>query len=116
MNKRLLPVLLLFALTGCVDGLGIGSACETEMQKVRRQHGPPDRQVMNQRSAIWEYYRPGGNLIYEFSWGSAGEPCRVVGPVSGTLLDDRPLLLQLEGGMDAGRGADRRHLRRGDTR
>jgi hypothetical protein len=107
MYKRLLPAILLILLSGCVDGIGIGVACEAEMQRVRRQHGAPDQQARGLRSEIWLYGRPPSGFYFEFSWGSAGEPCQVVGPVSQSLLDDRELLLNSDATGDAKDAGDR---------
>jgi hypothetical protein len=116
MYSRLLLLLLLLVLPGCLDGLGIGSACESEMQDVRRRHGAPDQQARGVRSEIWLYGRSPGGFYYEFSWGSAGEPCQVVGPISQSLLPDRDLLLDAGAPAEPRPGEDRPSIRGGETR
>ncbi|CAN5797868.1 hypothetical protein BH23GEM6_BH23GEM6_02390 [soil metagenome] len=84
--RRLISTILLAAPLGCVDALGIRSACESEMQQVRRQHGPPDQRARGLRSEIWLYGSSSGGFYYEFSWSAAGEPCQVVGPLTQSRL------------------------------
>lgn len=114
MIKRLFPAILLIVLPGCVDGLGIGAACESEMQQVRRRHGAPDQQARGMRSEIWLYGQPPSGFYYEFSWGSAGEPCQVVGPVSQSLLGDGELLLSTAHSGDAATVEHRSNFRGGE--
>jgi hypothetical protein len=93
MPKLLLLAVLMLLLPGCVDGLGIGTACETEMQSVRRTHGAPDQRERGLRSEIWFYGRGPGGFYYEFSWGAAGDPCQVIGPVNQSRLEGREMIL-----------------------
>ncbi len=116
MNRRLFPLLLLMVLPGCLDGLGIGGACESEMQEVRRRHGAPDQQARGLRSEIWLYGRAPNGFYYEFNWGSAGEPCQVVGPINQSLLEDREMLLEAGAPVERPVVGDRPSIRGGETR
>jgi len=86
------PLMLLMVLSGCVDALGIGSGCESEMQEVRRQHGPPDQRARGMRSEIWLYGSSSTGFYYEFSWGAVGEPCEVLGPLSQSRFPDSEVI------------------------
>jgi hypothetical protein len=92
MLKLLLLAILILPLPGCLDGLGIGAACESEMQSVRRAHGAPDQRERGLRSEIWLYGRGPGGFYYEFSWGAAGDPCQVIGPVNQSRIDNREMI------------------------
>jgi hypothetical protein len=116
MSKRVIPAVLALLLSGCLDGLGIGSGCEEEMHQVRRRHGAPDQQARGLRSEIWLYGRSPDGFYYEFSWGSAGEPCEVVGPVSQSLMSDRGASLIFEASGDAEMSGHRPSFRGGKTR
>jgi hypothetical protein len=96
MLKLFLLAILILPLSGCLDGLGIGSACESEMQAVRRSHGAPDLRERGLRSEIWFYGRGPGGFYYEFSWGAAGDPCQVIGPLNQSRMEDGELILSAE--------------------
>jgi hypothetical protein len=93
MVKLFQLAMLMLLLPGCVDGLGIGAACETEMQAVRRSHGAPDQRERGLRSEIWLYGRGPGGFYFEFSWGAAGDPCQVIGPVNQSRMEGREMIL-----------------------
>jgi hypothetical protein len=93
--RIVLTSVLLVTLAGCEDTLGIGGACASEMQQIRRQHGPPDQQARGLRSEIWLYGSSSGGFYYEFSWSTAGEPCRVVGPVAQNRLPEAEVIFTI---------------------
>jgi hypothetical protein len=93
MPKLLLAAIMMLLLSGCVDGMGIGAACESEMQDVRRAHGAPDQRERGLRSEIWLYGRGPAGFYYEFSWGAAGDPCQVIGPLSQSRMEGREMIL-----------------------
>jgi hypothetical protein len=93
MRRLAIPLLLSALLTGCEDGLGIGSSCDSEMRQVRQSEGgrPPDEV---QRSAlggnvteVWRYFDTGrSGRQYTFRWGPAEGICSVTGPVRFSLV------------------------------
>lgn len=74
---RLLLLTLVTLGTGCDDGLGlgIGTRCAAEKQRVRQQFGQPDRVEEGARSEFWVYNAR--RITYEFSWDQTGERCVV---------------------------------------
>jgi hypothetical protein len=80
MKNGILLVALATMLTGCLDGIGIGAGCESEMAEVRRIHGPPTQSARGDRTWIYLYGTPPDGFYYEFSWDASGESCTVIGP------------------------------------
>lgn len=81
MRSRLLPVLLLPLASGCIDSLGLGSSCATEMRTVRLSEGrqPDDTQRVEEGGnfrELWIY----GRTRYTFRWGPSYDSCQVEGP------------------------------------
>ena len=73
-------LLLLPALAGCVDGLGLDSSCSAEMRDVREAHGgPPDStQKDDDRGDFTEvWYFDDARRRYTFRWGVSYSTCEV---------------------------------------
>ena len=86
-TRRACALLLLPFLTGCVDSLGIGGDCSSQMTSVRRDNGgrPPDQvqedDLQGDFTEVWTYYQGSTGKRYTFRWGVSVLSCQVEGPV-----------------------------------
>ncbi len=77
-TSLLLPFGLALLAAGCDAsglGLGFGTRCAMEKQRIQRQLGPPDRVEEGVQSEIWQYFDE--NRAFVFSWDQEGENCVV---------------------------------------
>jgi hypothetical protein len=80
MRRAPLLLVVLPLLTGCVDALGIGSSCSSEMRDVRAAHGgPPDETQRDEDrgdyTEVW--YFDDSRRRYTFRWGVSYAECDV---------------------------------------
>jgi hypothetical protein len=81
--RRIHFLLLALPLTsGCVDALGIGSSCSSEMREVTSARGAPNESEHDEDrgdfTEVWYYYGDGGaGARYVFRWGVSYQECEV---------------------------------------
>ena len=80
-------VLLLAPLSGCVDSLGIGGDCSSQMSAVTRTEGrPPDLvqedDLQGDFSEVWTFWSGSSGRRYSFRWGVSVLSCQVEGPTT----------------------------------
>ena len=92
-------LLLLAPLTGCVDSLGVGGDCSSQMAQIRqREGGPPDLvqkgDLEGDFTEVWTYWEGSSGNRYSFRWGVSVLSCQVEGPttVSRLIVKEGPTL------------------------